>query len=189
MSKIPQHIEIIICPGNHDAVRVAEPQPIPFKEFASPIYDLPNVTLVSNPAIVNIHSTSTFPGFNVLMYHGYSFDYFIANVDSIRLNGGYNRADLVMKYLLQRRHLAPTFTSTPLIPSEKDPLLIKQVPDIFVTGHIHYCVVSSYKNVSLISGSCWQGITSFQEKMGHKPEPARVPIINLKTREMKVLRF
>ena len=189
LKKIPSEIEIILSPGNHDSVRVAEPQPIPHKEFAGPLYGMPNVTIISNPSMVNIHASSTFPGFNVLMYHGYSFDYFIANVNSIRLNGGYNRADLVMKYLLQNRHLAPTYTSSPLIPSKGDPLLIKQIPDIFITGHIHYCVVSSYKNVSLISGSCWQGLTSFQEKMGHTPEPARVPIINLKTRAMKILRF
>ena len=31
--------------------------------------------------------------------------------------------------------------------------------------------------------------TSFQEKVGHHPEPSRVPIVNLKTREMKILKF
>ena len=27
LAKIPKHIKIIVCPGNHDAMRVAEPQP------------------------------------------------------------------------------------------------------------------------------------------------------------------
>jgi ribosome-associated translation inhibitor RaiA len=99
------------------------------------------------------------------MYHGFSFDYFISNIDEIRMNGGYDRADLVMKYLLQRRHLAPTFGSTPYIPTKEDHLLIKQVPDFFVSGHIHKCYISSYKNVTMICASCWESITDFQVKL------------------------
>ena len=124
------------------------------------------------------------------MYHGYSFDFYVANVDQIRNNGGYHRADLIMKFLLKRRHLAPAFKSTPYLPAHKeDPLLIKKVPDIMISGHIHYSSVAHYKGVTMICGSCWQGKTDFQEKLGHTPEPGRVPIVNLKTREVKVLRF
>jgi DNA polymerase II small subunit len=189
LKDIPSNIKIIIIPGNHDASRIAEPQAKPYKEFAQSLYDLPNTLIVSNPSLINIHSFDGFPGFNVLLYHGYSFDYFINNISEIRLKGGYDRSDLVMKHLLQRRHLAPTFTSTPYVPTNKDHLIISSVPDFFITGHIHKCAVSNYKNVTLISGSCWQSTTSFQEKMGHHPEPARVPIVNLRTREMKILRF
>jgi len=190
LKKIPEHISLIICPGNHDAMRIAEPQPPLYKDFAGPIHELPNVTLVSNPATVNIHSSETFPGFDVLMYHGYSFDYFVANVDSIRNKGGYDRADLIMKFLLKKRHLAPTHTSTLYIPdTKKDPLVIDRVPDIFLTGHIHKSIVANYKNITMVCGSCWQSKTTFQERVGHNPEPSRVPIINLKTREVKILRF
>jgi DNA polymerase II small subunit len=104
--------------------------------------------------------------------------------------GGYKRGDLIMKFLLKRRHLAPAFTSTPYLPAhDEDPLLIKRIPDFFVTGHIHYSIVGNYKNTTLISGSCWQACTSFQEKLGHEPEPARVPVVNLKTRKVKVMKF
>ncbi len=41
----------------------------------------------------------------------------------------------------------------------------------------------------MISGSCWQAKTDFQEKLGHEPEPGRVPIVNLKTRAVKILDF
>ena len=189
MKQIPQHIKIIIGTGNHDPAHLAEPQPPLYFEFAKDIYALPNVLMVGNPSLVNIHQSEDFEGFKVLMYHGYSFDYFISNIDEIRLNGGYDRADLVMKYLLQRRHLAPTFGSTPYIPTQKDHLLIKQIPDFFVSGHLHRSHISSYKNVTLICASCWESITDFQIKLGHDPEPARVPLVNLKTREMKILRF
>ncbi|MFW6383714.1 MAG: DNA-directed DNA polymerase II small subunit [Nanoarchaeota archaeon] len=189
-SRIPKHIHVIVCPGNHDAIRLSEPQPPIFKDFTRPLTDLSNLTMVSNPSYINIGATKDFPGFDVLLYHGYSFDYLIANVDNIRNNGGYDRADLVMKYLLQRRHLAPNHKATLYVPDiDGDNLIIKKVPDFFVCGHIHKAAVSSYRGVDLICGSCWQSITKFQEKLGHNPEPARVPLVNLQSRETKILRF
>ena len=190
IKKIPPDKKIIICPGNHDAVHLAEPQSSFDEKFAPSLFKIPNVTLVTNPAMVNIGKTENFPGFDILLYHGYSFDYYVANVDSIRNNGGYHRADLIIKFLLKRRHLAPSFKSTPYFPGHKeDPLLIKKIPDFLISGHIHYSNVANYKGITTISGSCWQGTTTFQEKLGHQPEPARVPIVNLKTREIKVLKF
>jgi len=191
LKKIPSHINLIICPGNHDAMRIAEPQPELYKDFAKPIWELPNITMVSNPAIVNIHASENFPGFDVLMYHGYCFDYYVANVDGIRNQGGYDRADLIMQFLLQRRHLAPTHTSTLYIPDiNKDFLIIDKVPDFFVTGHIHSTpIVSNYKNVTTMCCGCWQSKTAFQVKVGHNPGPARVPLVNLQTRDVKILRF
>ena len=190
LAKIPSRIKIIICPGNHDAMRLSEPQPAFTEEFSNPVKELPNVTVVSNPSLINIHASKDFPGIDVLMYHGYSFDYYVAHVDSIRALGGYDRADLIMKFLLQRRHVAPSYASTLYLPDpEKDNLVIEKVPDIFASGHIHKTSVSQYRNITLLSGSCWQSMTSFQEKMGHHPEPARVPIVNLQTREVKVLKF
>lgn len=190
LKQIPSHINIILCPGNHDAMRIAEPQPEFYRDFAEALWQLPNVTIVSNPAAVNIHSSTDFPGFDVLMYHGYSFDYYVANVDSIRNGGGYDRADLIMQFLLQRRHLAPAHSSTLYIPDVKqDPLVIGKLPDIFVTGHIHKSAVHNYRNITLVCGSCWQSKTPFQEKVGHNPEPARVPVLNLQTRKYKLLRF
>lgn len=190
LKKIPSNINLIMCPGNHDALRIAEPQPQFYKDFSEPLYDLPNATLVSNPALVNICSSKDFPGFDVLMYHGYSFDYFVANVTPLRNRGGYDRADLIMKFLLKRRHLAPTHTSTLYLPDvNQDPLVIKQIPDFFVTGHVHKSIAANYRNITLICGSCWQSKTTFQERVGHNPEPSRVPIVNLKTRDVKILRF
>ncbi|MBI2647248.1 DNA-directed DNA polymerase II small subunit [Candidatus Woesearchaeota archaeon] len=190
LKHIPQHIPLIICPGNHDALRISEPQPPLSKDFAKPMYELNNVVMVSNPAMVNIHSSVDFPGFDVLMYHGYSFDYFIGEVGSLRNQGGYDRADLIMKFLLKKRHLAPTHLSTLYIPdNKKDSLVIDNVPDFFLSGHIHKCATTNYRNVTLICGSCWQSKTIFQEKVGHNPEPSRVPIVNLQTRDLRILKF
>lgn len=188
--EVPKDKQIIICPGNHDAVHLAEPQPIFYQQFTSGLIELENVTLVTNPGVVVVGKEEGFAGFEILLYHGYSFDYYVANVESIRNGGGYHRADLIMKFLLQRRHLAPSFKSTPYYPSHsEDPLLIKTIPDFFVTGHIHYSSVANYKGITMISGSCWQAKTNFQEKLGHEPEPGRVPVVNLKTREIRILKF
>ncbi len=196
IGKIPKQIKIIVCPGNHDAVRMSEPQPLLDPDFAAPLYEIPNITIVSNPALVNIHAKGGFEGLNVLIYHGYCFDHYVASVDSIRnwdperRKSGYERADLIMKYLLKRRHLAPDHESTLHFPdTETDPLVITTIPDIFATGHIHYSLVGNYRGIALISGSCWQGKTTYQEKFGHKPQPARVPAINLSTMEPKILKF
>lgn len=190
LKQIPQHIPLIICPGNHDAMRISEPQPPLPKGFSGPVYELSNALMVSNPSMVNVCSSSSFAGFDVMMYHGYSFDYFVAEVDSLRNQGGYDRADLIMKFLLKRRHVAPTHQSTLYIPdTKKDPLVIEKVPDFFLSGHIHKSATANYRNTTLICGSCWQGKTLFQEKVGHNPEPSRVPIVNLQTRDVKILKF
>lgn len=190
LAEIPSNIPLIICPGNHDAMRISEPQPVLSKDFAKPMYDMNNAIMVSNPAMINISSTAGFEGLNVMMYHGYSFDYYVAEVDSLRSQGGYDRADLIMKFLLKRRHLAPSHLSTQYIPdTKKDPLVIEKVPDIFISGHIHKTATANYRNTTLICGSCWQGKTLFQEKVGHNPEPSRVPVVNLQTREVKILKF
>jgi len=189
LSQIPQRIKIIVCPGNHDSTRMSEPQPAFTDKTAKALLSLPNIVSVSNPSILKIGVKEGFDGFTVLLYHGYSFDYYVANVDSIRQQGGYDRADLLMKFLLQRRHMAPAYSSTLYLPEIKDYLVIDNPPDFFVTGHIHKTSVSNYKNTTLISGSCWQSKTLFQEKVGHHPEPAKVPVANLRTREIKILKF
>lgn len=192
LSQIPKHIALIMCPGNHDAGRISEPQPGFSPVYAKALYKLPNTILLSNPCMVNIHSSENFPGFDVLLYHGYSFDDYSEIVPSIK-NSGRNcseRTPLIMKFLLQRRHLAPTHTSTLYIPDpEKDPLVIEKIPDFFIAGHIHKSNASSYRGISIVCGSCFQAKTPFQEKMGHEPDPGRVPLINLQDRSVKIMRF
>ncbi|MBN2567157.1 metallophosphoesterase [Candidatus Woesearchaeota archaeon] len=188
--RLPKDKKIIICPGNHDAMRVAEPQPPLYPDFAEALYKLPNVVMVSNPSLINIDAGGGFPGFDVLLYHGYSFPFFADNVESIRRNGGQRRVDLIMKFLMKRRHLAPTQGSAPYVPyTTEDPLFIDSVPDFFVSGHIHRTSVTTYRGITMINASCWVGKTDYQEKIGLEPEPARVPIVNLRTRQVKVLKF
>ncbi|MBS3156072.1 DNA-directed DNA polymerase II small subunit [Candidatus Woesearchaeota archaeon] len=189
ISKIRKDLKIITIGGNHDALRLSEPQPIVDKKIAPGLYELENVIFLTNPSMVNIFSRDGFPGFNILLYHGGSFPYISENVDSIRKNGRLDRPDLIMKYLLQRRHLAVSHTSTLYVPGNEDHLVIDRVPDFFISGHIHKTVVNNYRNVTLIGCGCWTDQTEDQEKRGIVPDPNRVILVNLQTREVKILNF
>jgi len=85
--------------------------------------------------------------------------------------------------------LAPTHTSVQYFPLEKDALLIKKSPDIFVAGHTHKSGVTYYNNILLVSISSWEGMTDYQEKFGNTPDHCKVPLFNLKTRAVKILDF
>ncbi|MBI2044065.1 hypothetical protein HYT24_01750 [Candidatus Pacearchaeota archaeon] len=68
-------------------------------------------------------------------------------------------------------------------------MIIRTVPDIFVSGHTHKGSVSYYKNVLLISTTCWEELMPYQEKMGFQSDYCKVPMFNFKTRKFKVLDF
>lgn len=182
--KIRKDINIIICPGNHDALRIAEPQPQLNTEYAKSLYEIPNMFFVSNPAVVSIR------GINVMLYHGFSYDYYVSNVDSLRFGDAHTNPRMISSFLLKKRHLAPTHTSTQFIPCEnEDPLVISSVPDVFVSAHLHKSDISSYNNLLTICCSCFQAMTPLEEKIGHKPDPGKVPMLHLKTGEVKMLDF
>ncbi len=190
LSKIRKDIKIIISPGNHDGVRLMEPQPLLNERYAWSIYDLKNVILTGNPSYVNIGSTDDFSGFDVLTYHGVSFHYYANTIPKLITESAVKKSpDKVMAYLLRNRHLAPSHSSTQYFPSEEDHLMIKKIPDIFVSAHTHKSAVSYYNNILTISTSTWESKTSYQEKMGNEPDFCKVPMFNLKTRAIKILDF
>jgi DNA polymerase II small subunit len=59
-------------------------------------------------------------------------------------------------------------------------MLITQVPDIFVTGHVHTSYIDHYRGVTLINASSWQSQTSYQKMMNFVPDSAKLPIVDLK---------
>ncbi len=190
LSMVRSDISMIICPGNHDATRLAEPQPPLIKEFAAPLFQLKNATFVSSPAIINIHADKKFEGFNVLMYHGSSFHYYNNSVHHLRVADAKNNPRLTWKYLLKKRHLAPTHGATVYLPdSKEDALLIDKIPDIVLNGDIHRSDLGEYNGIITISPSCWEKKSIIQERRGNEPDPGRVPFFNLRTREVTFLDF
>ncbi len=189
-NKIPKHINIIMCPGQHDAVRVPEPQPPVDASFAECLMSIPNLTLVSNPSLIEIESNNKNGGIKVLMYHGASIHGWIEDVEALRLCGGHLHPAKVVSYMLRHRHLSPTHSGTTYVPDETfDSLVIKDVPDIITTGEVHRSDIELYNNILIVCNSCWQSSTPFEEKMGNLPDPCKVPLLNLKTRELKILDF
>ena len=189
LKQIRKDIKIIISPGNHDGVRLMEPQPLLDEKYAWALHDLDNVILTVNPSFINIGAREDFVGFNVLTYHGFSFPFYGNTIPSLITNGALNSPDKIMSYLLKNRHLAPTHTSVQHFPYEEDNLIIKQIPDIFVSGHTHKSAVSYYNNVLIVSVSSWESKTEYQEKMGNEPDFCKIPMFNLKTRQVKILDF
>jgi len=189
LKKIRKDIQIVICPGNHEGVRLMEPQPIFDEKYAWPLYEMENVILTENPSMINIGTKGNFSGFNILLYHGFSYPFYASTVPKLLKDKAMNSPDEIMKYLLKNRHLAPTHNSVQSFPHEKDPHLIRAAPDILFSGHTHKSAVSYYNNILVISSSSWEGKTAYQEKFGNEPDHCKVPLLNLKTRAIKILDF
>ena len=169
LGNIRSDIKIIIAPGNHDASRVAEPQPAVPEEYAKALYELDNVEFISNPGVVSLD------GINVLIYHGRSFDDLVMAVKDFT----YEKSDVIMEEILQKRHLAPIYGErTPLASELEDYLVIDEVPDVFHTGHIHINSYRRYKGVHLINSGTFQTQTEFQKIYNIKPTPAEVPVLH-----------
>lgn len=189
LKMIRKDIQIIILPGNHDCVRLMEPQPVLDEKFAWPLYELENALFASSPSIINIGARGDFEGFNILAYHGFSYTYYAKTVPSLIKEDAVNSPNKIIEYLLKNRHLAPTHTSVQYFPSEKDNLLIRFAPDVVVSGHLHKSTVSKHNGITVISNSCWEELYAYQEKYGCKPDYCKVPSFNLKTGEVKILDF
>ena len=176
--QIPKNIHVVIAPGNHDAVRRAEPQ----TTFSSEIQSLfpENVTFVGNPAVVSLD------GITIEIYHGCSMDDLVATVKGV----SYQEPTTGMTEMVKRRHLAPTYGSRVMIsPEKRDYLVIDKVPDIIHCGHVHTVGVSNYKNILLINSGTWQAQTDFQKKVNIVPMPAKVPFVDLKTMKPGIMDF
>ena len=189
LGQIRRDIQIILCPGNHDGVRLMEPQPLLDEKYAWPLYNLKNVVLVTNPSQVNIGKTVNFPGFNILLYHGFSFPSYANDIPSLIQKKAMDSPEEIMKYLLKHRHLAPTHSSVQYFPSQEDFLFIDEIPDLFISGHTHKSGITYHNNILIISVSCWEAMTPYQEKFGNTPDHCKVPLFNLKTRAIKILDF
>jgi len=176
---IPDHINMIIQPGNHDAVRPAEPQPTFEKEIQNLFSDM-NMTFVGNPCYFSIHDVE------VLSYHGQSLLDYATNIQSLK----YNEPVEIMKTMLRKHHLAPTYGGyTPLAPEHIDYMVIDRIPDIFVTGHVHLAQIGEYRGIKLINASSWQSQTSYQKMLNFIPDSAKLPIVDLKTGNVTMMDF
>jgi len=181
LKEVPGDMEIVMIPGNHDAVRLAEPQPA-FDEDLRDIMSAHDARITGNP------STVTVEGVNVLMYHGVSIDEIIAEHPSESVS--YDAPHRAMEQLLRKRHVAPRYGGRMRVaPEKEDYLVVDDVPDVFHTGHVHKLGVGEYHNVRLVNSGCWQEQTSFQKSVNIDPDVATAPILDLDTLDITVRKF
>jgi DNA polymerase II small subunit len=178
LGKVPKNIRIIISPGNHDAVRLAEPQPALPENIRVMFSD--DVVFTGNPALVEID------GVRILIYHGRSMDDLIATIPKM----SYQRPAEVMIEMLRRRHLAPMYGGrVSIAPETTDHFVIDRVPHILHCGHVHTVGLDRYKGVTVVNSGTWQSQTDFQKRMNLDPVPAHATIVDLATLGTKMVKF
>ncbi len=178
LKEIPDHIKMVIHPGNHDAARPAEPQPALNSVFTKGFDS--NILMVGNPVYLNVE------GRTVLTYHGKSIDDWIAGVQYLT----YEDPLRVMKEMCIRRHLAPIYgQKNALAPEKKDYMAMEYVPDIFVSGHVHGAGQLQYNGVRLINASTWQSQTEYQRMHNFNPNPAIMPVVDLGSGKVEMKDF
>ncbi|BDC35646.1 MAG: DNA-directed DNA polymerase II small subunit [Candidatus Methanoliparum thermophilum] len=180
LSEIPEDIEIIILPGNHDAIRQAEPQP-PLPKFIQDFFldKRERIKFVGNPCYIYVNETS------ILSYHGRSLDYLIQEFSG----SDYKNPISPMIQMLKMRHLSPTYGKVPMTPAGKDFLTIDDVPNILHCGHVHTFGIGEYRGTLLFNTGGWQEQTSFQYERNIVPDVGKFPIIDLETMDIKLLDF
>lgn len=181
LKEVPGDMEIVMIPGNHDAVRLAEPQP-GFDEKLRDIMSVHDARITGNPSVVSVE------GVDILMYHGVSLDEVIAELPEEKAS--YDDPHKAMYQLLKKRHVAPQYGGhTRVAPEEKDYLVIDEVPDIFHTGHVHKLGYGKYHNVMAINSGCWQAQTDFQKSVNISPDAGYAPILDLDTLDVTIRKF
>ncbi len=177
LQELPDWVEVLLLPGNHDAVRPAEPQPALDPELQT---DYNNTLFVGNPCDFSLN------GVRVLSYHGVSIMDFVSSLRTVT----FDTPEAAMRAMIDRRHLAPSWGGkTPLSPEPEDRLVIAEVPDIFVTGHVHGHHIETYKGVNLVHSSTWQDQTDYQRMLGFQPKPCILTVVNLHTHAMAAIPF
>jgi len=170
IEELPDWVEVLVNPGNHDAVRRLEPQPAIGKDVAYSLYELDNVYMLGSPTYYALE------GVEFLVYHGTSMDEVISRVPGL----DYAKPEKALEEFLRRRHLVPSYgVKQPIVPEKRDYLVIDRVPDILTCGHVHKNGYGRYKGVKLIVSGTFQEQTPFQLEMGHIPTPGVIPVVTL----------
>lgn len=176
LEMVPDHIKIIAIPGNHDAVRHAEPQPsLPEKLLARD----GRTFSVGNPAYMNIE------GLHVQMYHGYTMESLVQDVQGLSLG----KPEEIAIELLKRRNMSPIFDKSMIVPEHRDMMFIEEI-DVFLTGHIHKIGYGEYRGCVIMNGGTWiDKTTSWQLRRGFTPTPAIMGVYDMKSARVSHLDF
>ncbi len=175
VEQIPDYIEVFICPGQHDAVRRADPQPAIPKEFVKGLAERENMHFIGSPGWIDIE------GLKCMMYHGASLHDLYSTVSFLDRK----KPHKAMIEMLKRRNLMPGYgVRQPYVPEKKDFSIIREEPNFYLGADMHTCGYGIYRGCMVVCSSTWQKQTDFQVSLGHVPTPGIVPEISLK--EMRI---
>ncbi|MFX0204511.1 MAG: metallophosphoesterase, partial [Candidatus Hodarchaeota archaeon] len=144
---IPSHIQIFIIPGEHDATQAALPQPAIDGQISKALLSIPNLTSHGNPLRLSLEDMS------LLIFHGQgNFELFQKHFQKTHFD-----PTIAIKQLLEYRHLYPEYGSyNPLAPFNKDYLVIDEIPNVIVSGHLHHAYFEEYKGIKIITCGTFQ---------------------------------
>lgn len=178
-SMIPDDVEIVICSGNHDMIRLAEPQPALPDKFTKSFGD--NVTFTGNPSTIKIEDDIT-----IELYHGMSINGFTDSIPEANVDD----PTTAMRHMVKKRHLAPLYGyNTRIATEEEDLLVLDGIPDVLHSGHVHTFGVDTYNGVTIMNTGAWQYQTDFQEKMNIVPTVANAAVMNLQNFNVEIRDF
>ncbi len=178
--RIPEYIEVFVIPGQHDAVRWADPQPAIPKQYVPRLSELSNFHLLPSPGWVEIE------GLKTLLYHGAALHELYHFIPELSMT----KPEKAMIEVLKRRSFLLNYgNKQPYAPENRDYLLISEPPDLYFGGDMHHIGLETYRGCSVVNSSCFQERTEYEIKLGHVPTPALVPVVELDSRNMWVKDF
>jgi DNA polymerase II small subunit len=180
LMQIPEYMEVFIIPGQHDAVRWADPQPPIPKTYAPQLHGLKNFHFLPSPGWVEIE------GLNTLMYHGAALHELIGTLPNLSAT----KPQQAMIEILKRRTFLLNYgAKQPYAPEKKDFLAIREPPDLYFGGDLHHVGFDTYRGCTVLNASCFQSQTDYEVKLGHVPMPGIASIIDLQTRKIGLKNF
>lgn len=184
LSNIPNYINVIIIPGNHDPVRKALPQPAYPKKYIEKFLEKRNFIFLGNPSEIALHKR------RFLLYHGQSFDDFIQYIPGLTYSTLKENIDKLLEVIPLTRHLAPVYGGTALtLPLQEDLLVLETIPDILHVGHIHIAGIKKHRGLTIVNSGTFQKQTHYQKGMGLDPTPPSIALLNLQDLSIEIKFF
>lgn len=183
LMEIPSHIQILIIPGEHDATQAALPQPAIDRQISQALLTIPNLTSHGNPLRLSLEKMK------LLIFHGQG-NYELFQKSFQKPNA---KPTLAIKHLLEYRHLYPEYGSyNPLAPFKRDYLVIDEVPDVIVSGHLHHAYFEEYKGIKIITCGTFQRDNQKKTQLEGKASLGIIPILdavsgNVEMIDLKIL--
>jgi DNA polymerase II small subunit len=178
--RVPDYVEVFIIPGQHDAVRWADPQPPIGKSYLPRLHALSNYHMLPSPGWVEIE------GLKTMLYHGAA----LHEMYNFNPKLSMTKPELAMIEILKRRSFMLNYgNKQPYAPEKHDYLLIREEPDLYFGGDMHHIGFDTYRGCTVVNSACFQDRTEYEVKLGHIPTPGIVPIVNLDSRTVLTRNF